>query len=131
MGTWGPGSFENDTAIDWVSALDGGGVELVRLAIFAILEVPDDDDVEVELGEEALAAAEIVAAVAIDDPSRLSPNAAEWLASVDATGLKRLTDESAAALQRVRDASALADRWDEAGAEDWLHGLRQLERLLR
>lgn len=60
MGTWGNGNFENDGALDLISCvITQDGLAPIEGAFDAILAV--DGYIDVDYGEEAIAAAEIVA----------------------------------------------------------------------
>ena len=60
MGAWGPGNFENDTAVDWISDVEDGGAAVVQEALLRVADA--GDYIESTEGCEALAAAELVAA---------------------------------------------------------------------
>jgi hypothetical protein len=62
MGTWGTGIFENDSAADWVYALEEGGASAVDAALSAASAGAADGYVDADAGACALAAAEAVAA---------------------------------------------------------------------
>jgi hypothetical protein len=79
MGAWVTSAFENDDALDWVSELEDGTVDLVR----ASLAVTESDYLELPDGSVAIAAAEVIAA-AVGNPSPSLPaSVTRW---VDAHG---------------------------------------------
>jgi hypothetical protein len=60
MGAWSAEPFGNDTACDWASELeDSKGLSVVNSALQAVLAC--DDYIDADIGEEALAAVEVVA----------------------------------------------------------------------
>lgn len=60
MGAWSAEPFGNDTACDWASELeDSEGLSAVKKALQAVLEC--DDYIDADIGEEALAAVEVIA----------------------------------------------------------------------
>lgn len=61
MGAWGTGAFDNDTACDWSNDLvDAEDLTFVQNTLSSAQEV-DDDELDADLGAEALAACEVVA----------------------------------------------------------------------
>ena len=60
MGAWGHGSFQNDSAMDWLDELPGSDRAMVREALERV--VGASGYVEVDDGSAALAAAELIAA---------------------------------------------------------------------
>lgn len=111
MGAWGVGAFDNDTALDWLDTLQRLGDEALLIAFQTIAE--EDERVEVEQARIALAAAEAVAAARGHGAPDLPGELAEWVdargSSVDASLVAQATD----AVTRIRDASDLADMWEE------------------
>ena len=60
MGAWSAEPFGNDTACDWANELeDSKGLSAVKKALQAVLEC--DDYIDADIGEEALAAVEVIA----------------------------------------------------------------------
>lgn len=142
MGTWGLGPFENDTAADFVGDLadDLSNGELVVEQIAEVLTeaggTPLDETLDADLGIEALAAAELVAAIVgrpgealaaagpdagDDDPLSMDQLAA-WCRTADAAKALAqtpgLAKQAIRALDRVLAAdSELAELWEET-AED-------------
>lgn len=63
MGTWGSGAFDNDAAYDWWSNLadtDPGDLSFVEETLSTVEDV-EDDELDVDLACEAIAACEVVA----------------------------------------------------------------------
>jgi hypothetical protein len=113
MGAWGPGSFENDDAMDWLADLvDGGGMDVVESAFHG---VADAEYLEAPEASSAVAAAEVVAALAGRPPAELPDEAAEWVAAHGRPPGDRLVRQARAAVQRVRADSELKELWEEDG----------------
>lgn len=119
MGAWEVGNFENDAALDWVYDLekctDGSFVlQTLRGAI-------DAPKGPIEDGEEALAAAEVVAAVASGKSSSLPQEVAAWATdfrhSRNSGSEGKWVDEAlklaVGAVRRVLDDSDIAECWGE------------------
>jgi hypothetical protein len=63
VGTWGDGTFENDTAVDWILEVkERGDASTVRMALMAVAVADNAGLLDAHIGCEALAACEIVAA---------------------------------------------------------------------
>jgi hypothetical protein len=112
MGTWGLGTFENDTAADWMAALESRGAPLVAGTLESVANADEEDYVDADAASEALAAAELVAAAHKDDRSRLPKALADWCLRNDAD-IVRLTPSAARAVRRVLSSSELVELWDE------------------
>src|SRR5690606_8457907 len=59
---WGPGTFDNETALDWLGDLELADADYVRDALAGVAEAHDADELDAHAYRAALAAAEIVAA---------------------------------------------------------------------
>jgi len=131
MGAWGYKSFENDDAADFGIELEVRGWEIVISAIHAVTDLAQDDYLEASEASQALAAAEVIAAVKNGDASRLPP---EVLAAV--AGLGPLPDpvligESHAAVTRVLTQSELQELWAEGDDSAWREDVEALAGRLR
>lgn len=130
MGAWGPGSFENDDALDWLADLvDGGGMDVVESAFDG---VADAEYLEAPEASSAVAAAEVVAALAGRPPAELPDEAAEWVAAHGRPPGDRLMRQARAAIQRVRTDSELKELWEEdgEGPNEWHAAVDDLLRRL-
>jgi hypothetical protein len=119
-GTWGVGHFDNDQSLDTSSNwAKSGSVDAIRealsLAISAkYLESPD--------AENALVAAEVVAA-SLGNPNKdLPADLSAWIQRQPPDQLRALAPQALAALERVRspDDSELYELWADQGTDDWL-----------
>jgi len=121
MGAWGPGSFENDAALDWVWELDEDlDASALRRALAAVYDGESD--------EEAVAAAEVVAAALGRPTAAPTPDeVTEWIERADGFVDDDLRIQALAAVQYVRDRSALRGLWLESGGgEAWLAAIDEL-----
>jgi hypothetical protein len=131
MGAWGPGSFENDSAMDWLSDLGAGEVEIVRETLARAADAEDDDYVDVDDASAALAAAEMVAAALGKGDERLNDEAVDGVA-----GYRKLIEApdlglARRAVERVLASSEVQQLWDEGGTEnEWRTHVRELLRRL-
>ena len=126
MGAWGHGSFDNDTAMDWTWDLEASSdfsvitqaLDRISAQLNDYLEAPDCD--------EALAAAEVIAALKGHPVNNLPQNVTQWLA-----GKPQPDDELIAkcknAIQAIRDKSELKDLWQETDDFDvWSQSVNDL-----
>jgi hypothetical protein len=119
-GTWGPGQFDNDQSLDTSSNwAKSGSVDDIRKALdFATsakyLESPDAED--------ALVAAEVVAASWGKPSKDLPTDLAAWIERQPTDQLRTLAPQALAAIARVRssDSSELHELWADVGADEWL-----------
>ncbi|HVY30404.1 MAG TPA: DUF4259 domain-containing protein [Polyangiaceae bacterium] len=127
MGAWGEGSLQNDAALDWVMELKAEGVAAVREALSTVASYSLDDYLDVDDGNRAIAAAEVVAA-AFGPHDRVKLPFAAWL---KAHG-KALTEDdkqlACKAVQRVlAKNSELRGLWDDYGDDSpWHQGVDDL-----
>lgn len=126
MGAWGAGSFENDDTMDWVIDLEESGD--VGFVVEALRAACDDECLWASEGSMAVAAAEVVAALA-GRPGPGSPEGVEsWVRGRD--GVERETVALATrAVERVRNGpgSELLELREEAGQpEERYEGVEDL-----
>ena len=127
MGAWVASAFENDDALDWVSELEDGAVDLVR----AGLAVTQVDYLESPDGSVSIAAAEVVAAAVGNPAGSLPASVTRW---VDAHGASVANAEvvlALAALDRVTaENSELAELWAESDDREWSQSVEDLRNRL-
>ncbi|XXT17977.1 DUF4259 domain-containing protein [Sorangium sp. So ce429] len=126
MGAWGYGSFENDSALDWLHEVEAEPA-LVGAALDGVATADDQAYLEVDECSAALAAAELVAAALGRGDDRLNDDAAAWLQDhrdeIRGVGAAR----ARRAVERVAQGSELRELWDENGADtEWHAGVREL-----
>ncbi len=125
MGAWGYGSFENDTAGDWIWEL-----KPVKKSLLGRVKKPfaypmsaidrllvSDLYIDAPEGEEAIAAAECLAAAQGNPPKNPPEDIENWLASLN--GAKpdpAMTERAKRALLKVRndEQSELRELWQES-----------------
>lgn len=130
-GTWGPGVFDSDQSMDTSSIwAESGTIDDVRNALERALS---QSYLEAPEAEDALVAAEVVAASWGKPNKNLPEGLAKWVERQSPAGLRTLTSEALAAIARVRSAerSELYELWAEGDAEEWLSQLDDLEARLR
>ncbi|MFY0255887.1 DUF4259 domain-containing protein [Chitinophaga sp. 30R24] len=120
MGAWGTRNFENDGSQDWIFDLidnkDGGLVADTLSRIInniETLEIPDC--------EEALAAAEVVAAL-VSRPSEDFPeDPMDKLDVLNLIGTKALRQLAVTAINKIVAASEMKNHWEQEGQLDaWI-----------
>ena len=121
MGAWGEGPFENDSALDWLSAAADSGRAIEQ----AFDATHDADYLDVDDGSAAVAAAAVVAAAVDGDASSLPEKARVLAGNVVADGKLRV--RAVKALDRVlAPASELAELWDDGDDGGFRRHIEQL-----
>ncbi|MEA9554841.1 DUF4259 domain-containing protein [Xanthomonas nasturtii] len=134
MGCWGIGSFDNDTAADWVCDLtEAGDLSLVREAIAAVLAT--DSDVDSTDATTALAAIEVIVA-ALGRPTAEAldePDVVEWIDRVKPLPDAQLTSDAAQAIDRILGpTSELRELWEDTDDfNEWQAEVRGLRSRLQ
>lgn len=134
MGAWGYGVFENDDAMDWLpELLESVGMSLIEETLREVLV---DDYIEADLASNAIAAAEIIAALA----GKPSDEFVELLDHEEElkSWLKEQTGASAEIIELVKKAvsavktdSELKELWEESDEfGKWLRTIEDLEQRL-
>jgi hypothetical protein len=119
MGAWDASAFGNDTAMDWVAELEQRGAAAVTDALAAAVQA--DEYLEAPEGEEALAAAEIVAA-SLGQPAGNLPDAVQaWVKNHPAPLSAAEVRLAVSAVERVNsNESELYELWvEDAQDPDW------------
>jgi hypothetical protein len=120
MGAWGHGTFDNDTAMDWI-------VQLTVAHDVSFLRESFDDGVD----EDALAAAEVVAALRGRPVEGLPDDVSEWIRLHPVTVTDDLLRAARDAVARVKDDSELKELWEESTwLESWYEAVDDLLRRL-
>ena len=120
MGAWGHNTFENDAAMDWVLALaDNQELSFLRESL--------DDGVD----ENALAAAEVIAALRGQPAEHLPEEVTEWVGLHPYDIPNDLLAAAREAVAKVRDDSELKELWEETTwLESWQASVDDLLRRL-
>lgn len=118
MGAWGAGSFENDSAMDWIGELERHGLD----AILDAIDVIGESFIDSDEGSEVIAAGEIVAALRGKPANDLPSDASSWVdaSRVDIDVSAEVVRDLVKAILEVRNRDELHDLWDDAGAAEWL-----------
>lgn len=133
-GGWDTGPFDNDDALDWVWELtDTDDLSAIDRALNGVLESPGY--IEAPTASMAIAAAEVLAALAGNPAGALPDEVSNW---VDAHDLAVSADMAAKARKVIRlvmdeEASELAQLWADAPAlaNAWRSGVEDLRRRLQ
>lgn len=129
MGAWGVGTFENDDALDLLSAVDEA--KSVKPIAGALTEAISSEYLEAPEASASLAAAELVAAAL----GRPMPNAPELAEKVFKKFTKipppQIVEVAQVVTARVLTESELSELWEESGSsEEWSATVKDLiERL--
>jgi hypothetical protein len=128
-GAWGPGSFENDDALDWVDqCVQSRRAELVAATFRAVLQGRTVDAPEAAM---AVAAAEVVAA-AKGKPAKSFPNELrQWLARQVRDEIVALAPLALKALARIKDPETSELGQLSKDDKRWLATISDLEMRLR
>lgn len=124
MSNWGINNFENESATSFLADLDMNGYGLLEVALNRILE--EDSDPSIIECEEALVAAEMIAAAAGKPSPELPEEAAIWLTdclpagSSESEEVIALCEKAADVIDRIVTDSELKALWEEhEGFDDW------------
>ena len=119
MGAWGIGSFENDTALDWLYDFGENDFRLIDRTLAGVAGMVAADELDADEASEVLAAAECVAAAAGYPLNNPPEELAEWLAENSPIQVKPDYIEMARkAVARVLADSELRELWLESGEFD-------------
>lgn len=131
MGTWGTGSFDNDTAADWAYELeDAEDLAPVEAALDAVHG--EGDYLDADVAAIGLAAAEVVAALRGHAAPDLPENVRAWLAGHPLPVPDALLAETRRAVDTILARSELRDLWDESDEADaWRAAVGDLRARLR
>ncbi|HTH48407.1 MAG TPA: DUF4259 domain-containing protein [Candidatus Limnocylindria bacterium] len=128
MGAWGSGTFENDDASDWLYELEESSETSVIAEALSVITDAGDAYLEAPDCSNALAAAEIVAALRGKPPADFPDNAKKWVAEHAKLEVTALVKIAQAAIGRIRSNSELKELWDESEeAAEWYASLDNLE----
>lgn len=130
MGAWGEGPFDNDGAGDFLSeAADGSPARVVTRALKTVAAHPSGDYLDVDDGQRAWAAAELVALAFGRGDARAQGDAVlDLLGRLKPKEAQRATALAALVRLRERESSELAQLWheDAAAGERFDAGLDEL-----
>lgn len=129
MGAWGVGTFDNDDAGDWLYDLE----ETNDLSLIDQSLTLEDDYIEAPDGCNALAAAEIIAALMGKTRKNLPENAAKWVNDNKEHPANQLKEKAIKAIGKVlSENSELIELWEEGSDFDgWKKDVNEIKKLLR
>ncbi|TFW33709.1 DUF4259 domain-containing protein [Massilia horti] len=130
-GAWGPGSFENDDALDWVQqCIESKGAGVIASALQIGLKA---NPLEAPEGSMAVAAAEVVAAAKGKPSKEMPQELREWLARQPKEEIAKLAPLARKALLKIKDAksSELSQLWSESPKKQWASAISELEARLK
>jgi hypothetical protein len=134
MGAWGTGPFDNDAAADWVGDLEAAIANTFASTFQPVTAIEIDLYLEEPEAGEAIAAAEVVAAMRgfPGDAVRDRPEVLAWAEQHVEWASTDLVNEAVSAVERVQAASELRDLWAESDdLQTWVAGLDDLLSRLR
>ena len=133
MGAWGTGSFQNDPARDWFSAVEEAVEPGAVIAAALDDALAEADHLELDPASTAIAGAELLASCAGLPADDLPDQVRRWVAGNGHTPHAAEIELAVHAVQRVRDDSELRQSWDEEqGPENsWLPAVDDLLARLR
>ncbi len=128
MGAWDVGSFDNDDAEDWAAEFEespsmSAVIESLERAIASrYVEAPE--------GSIAIAAAEVVAAVAGNASPALPAGIAAWAARQPRQGGSERLARKAVARVSMGKSSELRELWEDSTPAEWQAAIAELEERL-
>lgn len=130
MATWGPKTFEDDTATDWLLELTDA--EETREFLLANIAFPESGEPGYDTGVIVLAACEVIIAL-IDEPRKGLPEELnDWLADNECDDITDLPEKAMESLNIVlADSSELMETWKEQeDYDDWREGVDELAEIM-
>jgi len=134
MDAWEPGSFGNDSASDWLAELlETPDLSMIGEAFDAVLAA-GDDALEVQAGEEGIAAADVVAWIngrggkSDDNGDRIE----DWINEHELEVSDSMLKKARRVVDRVFNSpSELREAWEESDDfDDWRAALAELKERL-
>jgi hypothetical protein len=130
LGTWGPGPFENDAAMDWALGLGRSGDPDLPKSVLHRLDKAASHNARV--GAVVLAAAEAIAASRGHAAERLPDEFRQWLAAANPRADAAAAELALGVLAKVQgEDSELRLLWAEVDGSRWRSTLDDLRRRLR
>lgn len=130
MGAWGPKTFEDDTAMDWIAELVDSDDE--RTFLLDSIQV-GPGSLEADECSVVLAASETVVAILDEPRPGLPEELADWLADNDCDDISDLPAIAVKSVTKVLgEDSELNELWQEGeGYEEWRAEVEQLQEILK
>lgn len=128
MGAWGPGPFENDTAMDWVHELRKS--EDAGYPLDVLRKLDGVGPLATGAAETGIAAAEAVAASRDRPTEEVPAGLLEWLRASGARADAAAAELALRVVDAIEADSELRALWDEADGSLWHAGIADLRRRL-
>lgn len=132
MATWGTKTFEDDTAVDWISELEEA--EETREFLLAAITLPEDHgDVDYDTAVIVVACCEVIVAL-LDEPRKgLPEQLTDWFSDNVCDDITDLPEIANIALNQVlTDDSELISTWKEAeDYSEWREGVNELQEIIQ
>ncbi|MET6996636.1 DUF4259 domain-containing protein [Chitinophaga defluvii] len=131
MGAWGTRNFENDGSQDWIfDLMDNKDAGMVSDTLARVLN--NNENLEISDCEEALAAAEVVAALAGKPSEDIPEDPLDTLDVLNIIVTSSLRQQAIATVQKIQTASEMKAQWEDQGqAEAWNGVLNNLVQRLK
>ena len=114
MGAWGIGSFENDTALDWLYDFEANDFRLIDRTLAGASALPAGEELDADEACEVLAAAECVAAAAGFPAPDLPEMVTDWVSNNQPIRVRaQYVQMALTAVKHVRTRSELDELWAE------------------
>lgn len=114
MGAWDIGPFDNDDASDWLFELeDSRDTSAIADALSAIIDL-GEDYAEAPECSNAIAAAEVIAALRSHPAAKLPDTVQAWVEENQELEVSDLVPTAQTVVQRIRTESELKELWDES-----------------
>ena len=132
MGAWATDSFANDDALDWLQDfVEQPAIEMLRDTLEHVTALDAGEYLEAPDCGEAIAAAEIVAALSGKPSTKLPDDLKTWLATDHGLNTTALRAIALAAIERITENSELQELWDESDSNaEWPAEMSDLARRL-
>jgi len=129
MGAWGPKTFEEDIAVDWIAELVDTDDE--RSFLLDSVTV-DSDELDSEQCSVILAASEAIIAVLDEPRSGMPDELVDWLGDNDCDDISDLPAVAVHSVEKVlSEGSEMRVSWEEGvGYEEWRAEVEQLREIL-
>ena len=130
MGTWNTKPFGNDSALDWFIELENSknGVDKIS---YALNQANNESVEDIDIGEQAIAAASLVAAASLDKIKGINPEAKLWIQRSAFSPTKEIKQLAIDVIQRIKTNSDLKELWEESGdLHSWLNELEKINNIL-
>jgi len=126
-GAWGVGSFENDSALDWVYELETSSS--AKFLISTMSQVPDAGYIDVDSCSAAMAAIEIVASLNQNSTEHLPEEVQSWLTvnSIESSNELKVAATQTLDFCSSSENSELAQLWEESLPEEWAAYISELK----